>query len=538
MKKLILIICFALLLCFFAVDSWAATYYVSADGNDGANCASWANRCATISRITAIDGPGDKILFREGDTFAIAAKWILPGANMTLNACDSSGNEITGESSSKPAIDGESTFPSFSTSSPRSMIFSAYSGTTIKNIEFENGHQGFDYLDKTSCPNNPPSCWDEDADEYDYDDYGGHAIRLGTGSDDATVQYCIIHDMWTGGISVGTITGLLIDNNELYHNNLYYQNTEQASPYITYGWDPNISAWASTSSTISNNYIHSTFGEGINLGSNCTASGNIVSDTSSGALYINGRSNSTISGNLVLHTNETFYRKHDLSYHKGIGVNVESGGDFTLSANNKVFNNIVINAANGIKLSCDEGGEEHYGTSIIGNTLIDNDENFTITGADYVSKTGEDPLIIRNNIFYCEDADCDLGSLSNGTVDEQTFSDNLWYNSADGSDYTNMTSELKSGSDRTGDPLFARSVYVDLPITAIGDILIPSYVTPAAGGDGVDQGYTAGSPYNVDYSGTTRPVDLYDIGAIEYAGAPPAATAPFSGMLPQGCIFN
>jgi hypothetical protein len=538
MKKLLFISLFTLLCWFFTVDSQAATYYFADDGTDN-GCTDWENPCLTLSRAEAIVGAassGDKILFAEGDTWVITARFEVDTAGVTIGAFNKSvsGAEITTDSANKPIFDAEDNYPT----TKIALVHIQSNNCTVRNLDIRNG-TSWDGItwDDDYTPGNPAS----NQDQYPL---GGYGILVANSVSGATVQYNKVSSMWHGGIYTGSsVSSLLIDGNELTDNERWYKRANAGSTKPTAGWDGNISmagcsdVGASANCTASNNLIYDSFGEGIGVGFSSYAENNTISDTSNASLYANGKDHTVFRNNLVVHTTDSTYRKSGQTHHGG-GVVVGTESGYGSVTDSQIYNNILINGREGIRLKCADVALDDI--KIYSNTLIDNDWNFRINNGNVIGQST--PVLYRNNISLCTNSsscthyqDSDTGPPAVGLTPDY----NMWFGDDDQAGTFSYADDLpanfKGGNDVTSSPLFnTMSGYT--AFTAYTDLVLPTDVTPgSAGGGGVDAGDTLGSPYNTDYAGTSRPYNsIYDIGAYEFTGALPQ----LQGVIPAGVIFN
>jgi len=400
-NSLISSVLFVLILFGSALAGNTAYYIDATNGSDSNTGRSHAQAWKNLSRATSLPDGSDVYLLC-GETWTrqrIAINWkgvdknnySIIGAYYMAGGFETIG--VNGDG--KPIIDGNNDHPS--------------------------PHDG-----QVESGNNTDYIWIENI---EFRESAGYGIHLDDFSDYPVVRNCKFQTIWNQSIWFPQSRYAVIESNEFY---------DTAREYLTdmgkSGWPGTIVCNGTNSrssyTTIRFNKIKGAYGEGIAPGDWATVMYNMVIDTRSKGIYLNGNSNCEIAYNLVVGTNETTYRYVTSplypDYHNaGICLSVESYRNFD-TTNNKIHHNVVINTFAGIQVN-----NSHYpdyevsGNVIANNTLIDNYRNaYFFNNGDVIDFTN----YYYNNFHYDNHADSKNATVAGSDkLGSWVFSNNHWY---------------------------------------------------------------------------------------------------------------
>jgi len=336
--------------------------------------------------------------------------------------------------------------------------------------------------------------------------YGVSGFPMGHAEGDSeylTIKNCTTYDTRALGIMAASDNSV-VDNCNVAHFSCKF-------PEEGGTWSGGISTGTGDNVTVKNCLVHEGWGEGITLseGSNCIAEDNIVYDARSCGIYIIRANNPICRRNIVYGTRNTTYHRFDDVVGIGIAIASEhlaSGSGYGA----KVYNNLVADCYGSFCIAIwDQGGGDALPThdvEVYENTFVESYVGTNNDTAFQISGSGHDSITVRNNIIVNTVGNLDSIAAGNTNL---TFSNNLWWDGAGGS-----PSDAASGpGDVLQNPqLIKSSNWNDM--TAGGHDAGDWQVQPSS--PAKEAGYTIGSPYNVDYTGVSRPQDAaYDIGAYE-----------------------
>jgi len=573
MKKLILIICFTLL---FAPVCYGADTYLSSTATEAGCAGTGADPCRELDHIQTA-GSGDNIYLKCGDTWTrTSGSWgsvYGSGTNMEINIGDSASVDglvvgayyfddpnyriVDGVTyncpGTLPTIDGEVTdFSAGHTLSYAATIaIRAASGRTTKNVTIQD-LKIVNYI-------------------------SGVVVRPRDGGsglmDNIIVQR--IHVDTVGKTGMRAVTNP--NSVSPYRiTNVYFLDSTVENSMLCYspGY-PGESNWGVAivlrnidGGVISGNLVNKTMGEGINTHScsrNIDVYNNIVVNSSSMGIYPSATQNSTFHHNIAIHTDDDwdtgggrangamgFGSEGDCDKQPDTSCTdwgcVDSSGVY-MWANVGIGYDVGMRVHDGEKGDGDDTGDGLYGVNkAYNNTLIDNDQNWALEN----NVTNEVWIEFQNNLSVITATGASVHT--NGqtiNTDLYTMLGNGWDESLSvtGTGWCTGGS-CTSGGDVTGDPDLVDpgpcsgnwrscAAYTDIEpgdaaLGAASDFLNNAATLASTFDDGL--GPTSEWPDSV----VTLDQDLYgagwEFGAYVYGA--PVSTNAFSGMLPQGCIFN
>lgn len=307
-------------------------------------------------------------------------------------------------------------------------------------------------------------------------DSGGYGIAFLTDSDHCIVKRCDIDHCYQNSI--------LFYNNDYgiaEYNTVSRSGKARIIDQPTY-WPggiglPHIARY---------NTIHSTWGEGINCDNGSIVMYNLVYDTMSVGIYMNGKSNAEVAYNMIVGTNDTTYTTFDW-HGMGIGATIEAGS-YNNCTNNKIHNNIVINTAAGIRMYNNSTATPKKildNIYIYNNLFIDNKNTFHVGMSEGIGNN----INIKNNIIYTPHADAKYILTYGDPINNWDIDYNLWNGN------TSPTGIWLGAHDQIGDPNFQKSVWKS-PSFDMNDFTTLDCV-PQAGSPATDNGANLSSPYNM-----------------------------------------
>lgn len=509
MKRVFLIIALIANIFIFITNSYAQTYYVKKNGNDGLDGLSDATAWKSISKVNNYSfNTGDDVYFKCGDTWTVSGDNVLridwsgtSSNHAVIGAYYGSGT--IGVSGTKPTFDGGSyvtgSYPSWTWHS----VAPTYEYRGLIHVEDDNNR----YLDITNFRtiNSAGSgIWVSDC-EY------------------VTVTNCHTSETYANGITVTRTENGTISGNEIYH---------ACRCFVKAGGDGNrvpaaIGLFQADYYTIEKNYVHHGWGEGIgvyyNSDHNTVQYNKIVSQMRVG-IYLTAAQNNVIRYNLIYGEGDPIYARQTyggVPYSGGgLWIDDEKESNITkygTSMDNEWYGNLVAFTTHGFKFTAYVTGSRFDNSKVYNNTFVGNWNQIESYGLESSKVTNSE---IKNNIFWdSENTGMDNGlpsSCSGLTVDY-----NLWSSIP--------SSELLQGSHdivRTGTPLLKKTTgWQDGNTLKISDFMLnESDMVGIELGAPYNMGLTGASDFmNMPFSDQTRQRDSDNwlIGAVVNGGLIP-----------------
>jgi parallel beta-helix repeat protein len=312
--------------------------------------------------------------------------------------------------------------------------------------------------------------------------WGGRHIR---------VRNNHIHHAQRSGIVVGH--DAIDDSHVLVEGNAIYLNVQLHNPPTNpNGWPAAVAVFQARHVTLTHNLIYENFGEGIafTMSDRGLIRQNEVRDNFSVNIYLDNATNTTVERNLAY----SLYRAQFFRFNAPAnGIAMANEGIYDGSNplnNNRIVNNIVLNARRGINYGAYELGGGLKNTVIAYNTVFSATQATIKIDAD----AGHINTLIVNNIFYQTGGRPIIMHTASPGI---TFRHNLWYGGSAGPG--------AGPGDVNVNPLLANPG----GLSAVDYRLLPG--SPAI--NAADASY----PIGLDYFGLSRPVgSSYDIGAHEF----------------------
>ena len=463
------LICTGFLVLFLFNSVWAAntSYYVDATrGGDFNTGRSHAQAWKTIAKVGSFSfASGDNVYFLCGETWSgerLGVDWagteadpVVIGAYYMDGATETVG--VNGDG--KPIIQGT--------------LVDANNKYPSKNYGLIDVRNGEDWVT---------------VQDLEIKDSGGNGIAFLKGSDNCTVQRCIIDHTYQNSI-------------------LFYSNNNGMAEYNTVSragkarildqpdyWPGGIAG--SGTKTVRYNTVYNMWGEGISPTDNGIVMYNLVYDTMSIGIYIQGRSGVKVAYNLILGTNDTTFERWSGWHNSGIKIVVES--KYNRDAhNNIIHHNVVINTYAGIHVHNQNADYKTYtieNNRIYNNTFIDNKYNVYLNnnngGIDYTNT-------FKNNLSYDNHADSTNIRIVTPTLSNWVADYNQWYPTHDSSD-----DALKGGTDIKSDPALGKTTW--RKTTTLNDLSFTiSDLTPNSSETG-NRGVDLGDNYDDGWSPATK----------------------------------
>jgi hypothetical protein len=325
----------------------AATYYVRAGGNDGADGRSHSTAWATLSKVSKQNlATSDIVLFHEADTFSgsLTVNW---GGTSSAPAVvgayyvNSSGAVTRGYAKSRPVIDGGNSLPSDHFDS---LLRVRANRVRVENIKVINSRgRGIDVADSQS----------------------------------STVIGCSIDGAYNSGIQFLRSASPRAEQNLVTHAG---KGIKDGAP-----WGGGIEVSATTGAVVTHNTVSEVYGEGINANGGADGSvieNNYVYAARAVGIYADAAPNTTIRRNIVVGTTNSEYWRTSKTVGAGIALNNEKYHyEATVNAlltsiqskRAKIYGNLVAFTSSGISIWGELAQSSFDGTLIFNNTLVDND---------------------------------------------------------------------------------------------------------------------------------------------------------------------
>lgn len=500
----------------------ANNYYVSASRGRDVNSGSTADApWQSISKVnrTAF-ATGDRVYFLAGDV------WDDESLNVNWNGTVdrhaiigayrwTSGDAVSydvGTADQRPVIDdhyrwGARTFTEATGSNPAIEVRGSY--VDIDNIEVRRS---------------------------------GWGIRIkGKFQSDVTVTNVFINGAYQCGIQAYGVTRLTIQDSELFNAEAFRGIFNEPG-----NWCSTIGIQGSHDILVQNNYIHESWGEGIDVfygSTNAVIRNNLLYANKAVGIYMGALNGAIVHGNLVLGTADKQFWRTRLSPGPGIALDNESyefvGGAMTSGSaftgngslcplgpygmyntgggaelcpnalqNIQIHDNLVAGTSAGLAVWFASYPAAYTNVKVFNNTFADNEQQLELGGQN------ASHFVVRNNIFL---------SLSSGMSDVSgsnygiTFDTNYW---SQGRPATVGSDPIGSATDVTeGVELSRMTGWRSFTKASLAGALD---FTPTGRSGTLGKGSRSELFFNTDYFGAAlcNPVDL---GAI--AGSSPSASA-------------
>lgn len=390
-------------------NSFAATYYVKSDGNDGNTGLSDAQAWETISKVNnSISGTGDDVYFKCGDTWTgeyLYNDWNgTVGDRVVIGAYYmDGGTEVHGISGNKPVIDGNHLVPTDKYIGLIQVNKQGY--VTVENLRLINSEgQGVRF----------------------YQANNGIASNVDvTNTRNSGIQFYVAEDGIAENCTV-TLAGMG-----------WWDGLDS-------DWPHSMGAILNCDNIIIRNCtVYEVHAEGIGFykrSDNCTAENNIVYAAQKWGIYIDGGIGCIVRNNLVYGTTNTDFHRDPSTAGPGIGVSDE-GWVEARSDNNKFYGNIVAFCSVGMYIGCSLDGASFKNSVFYNNTFVDCDNSIHISTNVFSNS------FIRNNIFWQPSG----GGLYDGpgSTSGLTWDHNNWT--------TNPGSPTSGTGDVIGSPILTKT---------------------------------------------------------------------------------
>ncbi len=340
----------------------------------------------------------------------------------------------------------------------------------------------------------------------------GCGIQVYQGSSDVTFDNINLHDVFQAGFySWGR--NITIENSKVWRTNLSNACSAHNGCGYPY-WSGGIS-WGDTTLTgtgigtvVRNNRVYQNYGEGI-MGmytSNALIENNVVWDNWAVGIYAANSSNFIIRGNMIYYTSDHDFWRNGTASSPGIMLADENQIPGQPNGHDRqVYNNIIVNAANGIYYWAGIApGAGLINDTIAYNTIVNNYAGYGMRIEGGVHQN----TLIENNLIQ---VGSQAGALSLSSSNGLTFTHNLW---------SKTPSSLGSGD------IVANALLAD-PLRSVDEGIDANWYKLTSSSPAI--GKALAISITTDFFGNTRDGNP-DIGASE-AGAvatlppPPTVTA-------------
>jgi hypothetical protein len=279
----------------------------------------------------------------------------------------------------------------------------------------------------------------------------GWGIRIkGKLQSDVTVTNVFINGAYQCGIQANGVTRLTIQDSELFNAEAFRGIFNEPG-----NWCSTIGIQGSHDILVQNNYIHESWGEGINVfygSTNAVIRNNLLYANKAVGIYMGALNGAIVHGNLVLGTADRQFWRTRLSPGPGIALDNESyefvGGSTTSGSaftgngslcplgpygiyntgggaelcpnalqNIQIYDNLVAGTSAGLAVWFASYPAAYTNVKVLNNTFVDNEQQLELGGQN------TSRFIVTNNIFL---------SLSSGMIDVSgsnygiTFDTNYW----------------------------------------------------------------------------------------------------------------
>ncbi|MGZ3783864.1 MAG: right-handed parallel beta-helix repeat-containing protein [Bdellovibrio sp.] len=359
----------------------AATFYVSASGNDANNGTSLSTPFKTISKgVSSAQASGDIV-------------YVMTGIYNEAVSIRQSGITLSAYPNNYPVIDGRTTFPNYDWGALILIDgnYNKISGFEVKNSNINGYHSG------------------------------GHGIWMGGHHN--TVSKVNVHHTWAVPVLAEGDYSIVEDSQIWQGTRSNANNTGQT----TSGWGTGLSAARNRTSAaikpginsysiLRRNRVFNNWGEGLSCyeADHCTLEDNIVYDNWTNNLYLSDTTNSVVQRNIVYISSNPAINFRS-SAHTGITLADELSNK-PRSANNYIINNFLYNVDLGAFYWTLVPGSGLNNVLIANNTIVDGNL-YTGSGGSWniVNSNSQ----IRNNIILGKNSSV---PSANGI----TFSNNNW----------------------------------------------------------------------------------------------------------------
>jgi hypothetical protein len=361
----------------------------------------------------------------------------------------------------------------------------------------------------------------------------GIGVHIASNGNSNIVRNLNIHNIYMAALTIWGRYNLVEQNRIWDAARVHYYHPDQNWPGALEIGDTD-NAYYGLDTTIRNNEIYQSFGEGIlcQYTDNSLIEGNRVWDTWGPPIYQDSCSYITIRNNFVYFTSDTRFWSLISPTRPGIGIflsdeNIIAG--HPVGRDQKIYNNIIVNCGLGISFSNhNTDGAALINVIIANNTIVNEDASYIAHGIHVGEPGGSGSnhnynSTIENNLVLIP-----YGSVGDvrGPTSGLTFTDNLWRGTID--------SSVAGTGAINDDPLLVNPTQtieldqITYPLDAAG--YAPSSSSPAI---------NKANPIPdviYDYFGNNRGTSP-DIGAIEFMGTPfptrtPVIATPTSTYTP------
>jgi len=499
----------------FAVAN-ATNYYISSStGNDSNDGLTAATAWKSLGKINSTSfATSDRVYLKAGDTFTgsgaasfnvawsgVAATHAVLGAYHT----DASGNAVIGlGSAARPKISSSNVFTTFDPNNPPARGTNANTArATVPGLLVTGAYVEVRDLETSN--------W-------------GYGLQVKNTSN-ITLDNLRIAAPYDCGIAISSVDTITFSNSEIYAEDSGYGTYHD----IHNDWCSGVNSRYTNGLTVTGNYIHEGWGEGVNTyraSTNTEVAHNVVFAQRAVGIYADWAQNVQIHANIVLGTsNSAYWRGANSFVGAGIALANEPGeiSDDTESARNiAIYENLVAGNIRGIDIQRSTGSPTVQSVTVYNNTLVDNSSQFGSSGCS----TG---CLAENNIFL---------SISSGAVDIPagggsgvTFHNNYWSQGNPGTGIGDPATDVYSGLTLTKSSGWQS-------IANASNLPTGQSFAPTAGSSTFHEGTALlPAPYNVDYFGTAHRNPM-DLGAIAGTGGGPVtpvaafSCTPLTGTAP------
>ena len=242
-------------------------------------------------------------------------------------------------------------------------------------------------------------------------------------------------------------------------------------------------------------------GEGIDAKGGCyngEIAGNYVHDVFRLGIYVDAGSkeeyNIRVHGNRVINTG-------------GLSVAGELGGH---ARDIYVYNNLVVNSKSSGVTFQSIGNGKFTNVYIVNNTFYNNAQNgFAGEVGNYGKNTGDQNIVIRNNVFYNKTANYRF-SIWHDMAASHVIGNNLYFDFKPSNNSTNSFNAAKlTAADVQADPQFMNVAGNDFSLKATSPAINKGVVVNLPG--------TQAAPlFTTDFNGKSRGTSNWDMGAFEF----------------------
>src|SRR5690606_7648504 len=358
----------------------AASYYVSAAGNDNNDGLSPSQPFRSPARALSALSNGDSMYLRAGDTFTLSKVLAVSrsgssGKPVVIGAYEVKDGTVSHRvSTNRPILDGKKAVPELGAYTGLVHVTGRY--VEIRDLEIRNsGGTGVRFVETSD------GRIENVKTEWSYY-YGVQAYK----SDKIEIEDCEVRGFGQGG---------------KYYGESNYPN--------------GISIRSTTNARVAGCIVREGWGEGINsfYGSrNVVIENNLLYAIRNVGIYIDSTQNADVRNNIVLGTADSLYHRYsDRAWTgPGIGINNETyqfDSDLSTSAvarDVRIYNNLVAGTSIGLAFWGQHDATNWQDFLIANNTFVDNETQIQVTSSRFTNTR------IVDNIFL---------SISSGTADSK-----------------------------------------------------------------------------------------------------------------------